>query len=83
MRFDPGQGVPYLPFIDELLASASGKDANGNRLLTVADLSRYSAKRRVEARATNPDFVLDKQHKMFGSSKCVRLQFLPSFEISQ
>ncbi|KAJ6500893.1 Chloroperoxidase [Mycena sanguinolenta] len=70
VRFDPDQGAPYLPFIDELLASASGKDANGNRLLTVADLSRYSAKRRAEARATNPDFLLDKQHKMFGSSNC-------------
>ncbi|KAJ7190104.1 Chloroperoxidase [Mycena pura] len=68
VKFDPDQGAPYLPFIDELLASASGKDADGNPLLTVADLSRYSAKRRAEARATNPDFVLDMQHKMFGSS---------------
>ncbi|KAJ7441290.1 Chloroperoxidase [Mycena galericulata] len=42
-------------------------------LLTVADLSRYSAKRRAESRATNPNFVLDTQHKMFGSSNCAGL----------
>ncbi|KAJ7282302.1 Chloroperoxidase [Mycena rebaudengoi] len=70
VRYEPDQGAPHLPFIDELLASASGKDAAGNALLTVADLSHYSAKRRAEARATNPDFVLDKQHKMFASSNC-------------
>ncbi|KAJ7282305.1 Chloroperoxidase [Mycena rebaudengoi] len=73
VRYEPDQGAPHLPFIDELLASASGKDAAGNALLTVADLSRYSAKRRAEARATNPDFVLDKQHKTFGSSNCSTL----------
>ncbi|KAJ7282306.1 Chloroperoxidase [Mycena rebaudengoi] len=73
VRYDPDQGAPHLPFIDELLASASGKDAAGNPLLTVADLSRYSAKRRAEARATNPDFVLDRQHKTFGSSNCSTL----------
>ncbi|KAJ7491870.1 Chloroperoxidase [Mycena galericulata] len=76
VKFDADQGTPYLPFIDELLASASGKDADGNPLLTVADLSRYSAKRRAEARATNPDFVLDKQHKMFASSNCATLATL-------
>ncbi|KAJ7479454.1 Chloroperoxidase [Mycena galericulata] len=73
VKFEPDQGAPYLPFIDELLASASGKDADGNPLLTVADLSRYSAKRRADARATNPDFVLDTQHKMFESSNCAGL----------
>ncbi|KAJ7481266.1 Chloroperoxidase [Mycena galericulata] len=71
VKFEPDQGAPYLPFIDELLTSASGKDADGNPLLTVADLSRYSSKRRADVRATNPEFVLDKQHKMFASSKCV------------
>jgi hypothetical protein len=58
-----------MPFIEELLASATGKDKEGNPLLTAADLSRYSGKRRTEARATNPDFTLDTFHKMFGSSK--------------
>ncbi|KAJ6545424.1 Chloroperoxidase [Mycena capillaripes] len=67
-KYDPDQDKPYLPFIEDLLASATGKDQDGNRLLTPADLSRYSGKRRAEARATNPDFTLDKAHKMFGSA---------------
>ncbi|KAJ7822901.1 Chloroperoxidase [Mycena olivaceomarginata] len=67
-KYDPDQGKPYMPFIEELLASATGKDKEGNPLLTAADLSRYSGKRRTEARATNPDFTLDTFHKMFGSS---------------
>jgi len=62
-----------LPFIKELLASASGNDEEGNELLTQKDLSEYSAKRRVDARATNPDFTLGLFHKVFGSSKCVPL----------
>ncbi|KAJ7119715.1 Chloroperoxidase [Mycena epipterygia] len=67
-KFDPDQGKPYLPFINELLASATGKDKDGNLLLTAADLSRYSGKRRVDAKASNPDFTLDKKLKTFGSS---------------
>ncbi|KAJ7626827.1 Chloroperoxidase [Roridomyces roridus] len=67
-HFDPEQSAPYLPFIHDLLASATGKDEEGNLILTPADLSRYSAKRRAEARANNPEFVLDFFHKMFGSS---------------
>ncbi|KAJ7857352.1 Chloroperoxidase [Mycena leptocephala] len=68
VKYDPDQGKPYLPFIHELLASATGKDKDGNQILTPADLSRYSGKRRAGARATNPDFTLDKFHKMFGSA---------------
>jgi hypothetical protein len=64
----PDQGRPHIPFVKELLASASGKDKEGNVLLTPKDLSEYSAKRRVDARATNPDFTLGLFHKLFGSS---------------
>ncbi|KAJ7358462.1 Chloroperoxidase [Mycena albidolilacea] len=67
-KFDPDQGKPYLPLINDLLASATGKDQNGNLMLTAGDLSRFSSKRRTEARATNPDFTLDTFHKLFGSS---------------
>ncbi|KAJ6619233.1 Chloroperoxidase [Mycena sp. CBHHK59/15] len=67
-KFDPDQGKPYLPFIHELLESAAGKDQDGNPLLTEADLSNYSGKRRAESRATNPDFTLSETHKIFGSS---------------
>ncbi|KAF8902549.1 heme-thiolate peroxidase [Gymnopilus junonius] len=62
------QSKPHIPYVKELLASASGKDKDGNPLLTPKDLSDYSAKRRVDARATNPHFTLDFFHKVFGSS---------------
>ncbi|KAK7062495.1 putative sterigmatocystin biosynthesis peroxidase stcC [Favolaschia claudopus] len=68
-KLQPDQGNPHLPYIEELLASASGKDEDGSSpVLTISDLSRYSGKRRSEARATNPDFMLDKFQKIFGSA---------------
>jgi hypothetical protein len=67
----PDQGPPSIPLCQGLLQSATGKDSDGNTLLTIADLSRYSSKRRTEATQTNKDFTLDFKHKMFGSSKCV------------
>jgi len=68
----PDQSKPHVPFIKELLASASGKDKDGNVLLTPKDLSEFSAKRRVESRESNPHFTTSLFHRMFGSSKCVR-----------
>ncbi|KAJ7446559.1 Chloroperoxidase [Mycena latifolia] len=73
VKFEADQGKPYLPFITELLASATGKDKAGDVMLTPADVSRYSSKRRAEARATNPEFTLDKVHKTFGSSNASTL----------
>ncbi|KAJ7164443.1 Chloroperoxidase [Mycena filopes] len=72
-KFDPDQDKPYLPLIQQLLASATGKDREGNIVLTHADLSRASGKRRVEARATNPDFTLTKAQKGFASANCSSL----------
>lgn len=63
------QGKPHVPFIEELLAEATGKDEEGRAILTIEDMSRYSTKRRVEARETNPKFTLEKIHKTFGSTK--------------
>ncbi|KAJ7092356.1 Chloroperoxidase [Mycena belliarum] len=73
VRYDPDQGRPYLPFIEELLACATGKDQAGNAMFTAADLSRYSSIRRAESRATNPEFTLAKVHKLFGSSNTAGL----------
>jgi hypothetical protein len=67
------QAKPHVPFIKELLALASGKDEDGNALLTAKDISEYSSKRRVDARATNPNYSLDLTHKLVGSSKYVAL----------
>ena len=71
--FQPNQGVPHLPYVKELLESATGKDKEGNDILTPADLSRISSIRRAEARVKNPEFTLNRFHKMFGSSKYVPL----------
>ncbi|KAF5392876.1 hypothetical protein D9757_000869 [Collybiopsis confluens] len=70
----PDQGKPHLPFIEELLSMASGKnpkikgDDPKAVLLTSDDLARYSAKRRIEAKEHNPEFSMAIQHRMFGSS---------------
>ncbi|KAG6914490.1 hypothetical protein DXG01_016951 [Tephrocybe rancida] len=67
-HFEPNQSTIHVPFVKELLESATGKDADGNLVLTQADLSLISSKRRAEARAENPEFTLDKFHKTFGSA---------------
>ncbi|CAL1710015.1 unnamed protein product [Somion occarium] len=62
--FAKDQGTPAVKLIEELLASGTGP--NGN--LTTADLSRFSGKRRVEAKAVNHQYSLSFLHKMFSSS---------------
>ncbi|KZP06099.1 Cloroperoxidase [Athelia psychrophila] len=57
-----------VPFVEGLLASATGKDAHGAPLLLPKDLSAYSGKRRADARATNPEYTTSLAHRMFGSS---------------
>jgi hypothetical protein len=66
---EPDQTKPHVPFIKELLDGATGKDSDGNPLLTIEDISKYSTKRRVEARETNPEFTLESTHKIIGSTK--------------
>jgi len=65
----PDQSEIHPGQIKELLASATGKDGDGNSILTIKDLSNFSVKRRVDAREANPDFTLSLFHRMFGSSK--------------
>jgi len=64
----PDQGKPDLGLVDELLAEATGTMADGTKQLTIPDLSRALAKRRVEARKTNKDFSESFFHNMFGSA---------------
>ncbi|KAF5390368.1 hypothetical protein D9757_005287 [Collybiopsis confluens] len=58
---EPDQGKPHVPYIEELLSMASGKDPKIKAddpkevLLTLDDIARYSAKRRTEAKERNPD----------------------------
>jgi len=64
----PDQSKPHVEYIKGLLESATGKDKDGNPILTAQDLSRYSSKRRADARSYNKDFTLAFIHRMFGSS---------------
>ncbi|KAG6885218.1 hypothetical protein C0993_004778 [Termitomyces sp. T159_Od127] len=68
LHFEPNQATIHVPYVKELLESATGKDTDGNEVLTISDLSRVLSKRRAESRASNPKFSLSKVHKMFGSS---------------
>jgi hypothetical protein len=65
---EPDQSKIAVPFVEGLLKSASGKDAEGKPLLLPKDLSAYSGKRRADARATNPEYTTSFVHRMFGSS---------------
>src|SRR6266446_1473973 len=67
----PDQSKPHLPFIRDLLISASERDKGGSALLRRKDISRFLTKRRVDSRVTNPDFSLDIFHKLIGDLKCV------------
>ncbi|KAK2460836.1 hypothetical protein APHAL10511_007306 [Amanita phalloides] len=72
--FDKDQGKPHLPYVRDLLDYASGKDKQGNVLLTGKDLSRCCAKRRAVSRASNPEYSLDFGHKVFScTNNCVLL----------
>lgn len=77
VHFQPDQSVPNERIIRTLLASATGKDKDGNPLLNAADISRWASKRRAEARVKNPEFSLSKTHRLFGSNKyvsCFKIQ---------
>ncbi|KDQ56716.1 hypothetical protein JAAARDRAFT_36206 [Jaapia argillacea MUCL 33604] len=70
-NFQPDQGIPATDLIHELLSHATGKpnkDFPDSPILTAADLSLFSGKRRAEARKRNGQFTLSTFHKMFGSA---------------
>ncbi|KAG6810652.1 hypothetical protein H0H92_010915 [Tricholoma furcatifolium] len=71
LYFEPNPAVIHVPFVKELLESATGKDADGNLLLTIPDISLILSKRRAQGRAENPEFSLDAIHRTFGSAKYV------------
>jgi len=62
------QGKTDLKLVRELLSVATGTATDGKPRLTIPDVAKYSAKRRVEARRNNPEFSLSTVHKIFGSS---------------
>jgi len=64
----PNQGIKHVPFIEELLSFATGKDADADPILTTKDMSRILGKRRAEAKANNPQYTTSLFHRLFGSS---------------
>jgi len=61
----PNQSKPHLPFIEELLASASGSNRHGKSLKR-KDIATFSTKRRVDSRAANSSFSLSLFHTLIG-----------------
>ncbi|OJA15715.1 hypothetical protein AZE42_09957 [Rhizopogon vesiculosus] len=68
---EPDQSVKHIPFIEELLATSTVKDKDGNDIITAKDLSKMLGKRRAVARVVNKEFSLSLFHKIFGSTKYV------------
>ncbi|KAK5688813.1 hypothetical protein LTS10_000791 [Elasticomyces elasticus] len=64
----PDQGKPDLRLVHDLLEEATGKMPDGTPLLTKSDLSRALAKRRADARKTNPQYTESRFHNLFGSA---------------
>ncbi|KAK5724996.1 hypothetical protein LTR17_013382 [Elasticomyces elasticus] len=62
------QGKPDLGLVRDLLEEATGKMPDGTPLLTKSDLSRALAKRRADARKTNPRYTESRFHNLFGSA---------------
>jgi len=62
------QSKPHLDLVQELLSSATGKDADGNPKLTLEDLSRFTAKRRADSQASNPGYTTSLFHRSLGST---------------
>jgi len=65
---NPDQSQLAVPLIEQLLASATGKDKDGKALLTEKDLSMALGQRRADSQATNPEFTTSFSHRLFGSS---------------
>lgn len=67
----PDQSVKHIPYIEELLATPTVKDKDGNDIITAKDLSRILGKRRAVARAVNKEYSLSLFHRIFGSTKYI------------
>ncbi|OJA10499.1 hypothetical protein AZE42_07821 [Rhizopogon vesiculosus] len=70
---EPNQSVKHVPFIEEVLASATGKDKEGRDIITPKDISRMLGKRRAVARAVNSEFSLSFFHRVFSSANSATL----------
>lgn len=67
--FEPDTAKIATPLIESLLNSASGKDADGNAILTYADLGKAFSQRQADSKASNPEFSMNLLLRMFGFGK--------------
>jgi len=74
IHFEPDSSKIATPLIEELLGSASGKDEDGNPILTYSDLSKAFSQRQADSKATNPEFSTSLQLRMFGYGNCAAMQ---------
>lgn len=70
-HFEPDQSKIATHLIEELLNSASGKDAQGNPVLTSSDLGKALGQRMADSKAGNPEFTTSLLHRLFGAGKFV------------
>jgi hypothetical protein len=66
---DTAKIAPHL--IEQLLDSASGKDADGKPVLTYADMAKAFSQRQADSKANNPEFSGSFLLRMFGFGKWV------------
>jgi len=66
-HFEPDQSKIAVHLVKELLNSASGKDADGNLVLTSSDLAKALSQRLANCKATNPEFTTSLLHRLFGA----------------
>jgi hypothetical protein len=72
---EPDQSKPDQQLVADLLAEATGSQADGSAKLTIPDLSRALSKRFVDAKKTNKQYSESLIHNVFGASKFVVSSF--------
>jgi len=71
--FEPDTSKIATPLIEKLLDSASGKDSDGNPVLTYSDLSSAFSQRQADSKANNPEFSGSFLLRMFGFGNCAAI----------
>jgi len=71
--FEPDTAKIATPLIENLLDSASGKDADGQPILTYPDLSKALSQRQADSKASNPEFSTNTTLRMFGFGNCAAM----------
>ncbi|KIM76046.1 hypothetical protein PILCRDRAFT_13081 [Piloderma croceum F 1598] len=74
--FEPNTAKIAIPLIEQLLESASDKDADNKHVLTYLDLSNALNQRQADSKASNPGFSRSLLLSMFGFGNCAAMQLV-------